>query len=241
MAHVSRLRPGANRPGLISVAAVALFLSSPLSEVAAQQSDTVPYTIPDIRNGRFCEFLLIKEGNVDIYNTTGMNECPAELWDALDLEDLAREHGAEMAQKNGPKYWMMDEQTIGVGQTKSFGGIEARWVARIPASFLSGDKGTSAYKPFTTKKTQRMVYAKGKKVFELLDADGKAYVLQAREHEFPIDTLDDLGAELNLADGWSYRSRILEEDLVLDLTPDLAIHAVGDDAHQYYTLPPEAD
>jgi len=65
--------------------------------------------------------------------------------------------------------------------------------------------------------------------------------LQAREDKFPIDTLDDLGAKLNLPEGWSYRSRILEEDLVLDLTPDQSIYAVGDEFRQYYTLPPESD
>ena len=111
--------------------------------------------------------------------------------------------------------------------TKSFGGIEARWAARIPASFFPGDKGAALYKPFTTRKTQRMVYAKGKKVFELADSNGRAFVLQAREDEIPIDTMDDLGAKLNLAEGWSYRSRILEEDLVLDLTPDQAICGWG--------------
>ena len=41
-------------------------------------------------------------------------------------------------------------------------------------------------KIFMPKKTQRMVYAKGKSVFELIDPDGHIYVLQAHDAQFPI-------------------------------------------------------
>ena len=37
------------------------------------------------------------------------------------------------------------------------------------------------------KKTQRMVYAKGQSVFELIDPDGHIYVLQAHDAQFPIE------------------------------------------------------
>ncbi len=227
------------RPGVAALIALAAAITVPLAE--AQQEGAKPYPVSDTRDMRFCEFLVINEGMVDIYNTTGLNDCPAELWDALDLEKLAKEFGAEKLQKNGPKYWMMDSQTVSFGETASFGGIEARWAARIPASFFSGDKGTSAYETFTTKKTQRMVYDKGKSVFELVDPDGKAYVLQARGEKSPIGSLAELGDKMTLPAGWQYRSRVLEEDLVLDLTPDQTIYAVGDEFHQYYTLPPKTE
>ncbi len=171
-----RLRLIVNRPRLKPLVAAALFMVFPFSQIVAQQSNVAPYNFTDNRNARFCEVFLIKDGNVDIYNTSGVNEGPAELWDAMDLKQVAREHGADIAQKNGPKYWMMDEQTVSIGETKSFGGIEARWVARIPASFFSGDKGSVPYEPFTTKKNQRIFYAKGKKDIELDDSDRMAYV-----------------------------------------------------------------
>jgi hypothetical protein len=41
------------------------------------------------------------------------------------------------------------------------------------------------------KKTQRMVYAKGKSVFELIDPDGHIYVLQAHDAQFPIELAGD--------------------------------------------------
>ena len=71
------------------------------------------------------------------------------------------------------------------------------------------------------KKTQRMVYAKGKSVFELIDPDGHIYVLQAHDAQFPIESLAKLGEQMKqLPKGWQYRTRALTEDLVLDLGPD---------------------
>ena len=80
------------------------------------------------------------------------------------------------------------------------------------------------------KKTQRMVYAKGKSVFELIDPDGHIYVLQAHDAQFPIESLAKLGEQMKqLPKGWQYRTRALTEDLVLDLGPDKTIYAVGDE------------
>ena len=71
------------------------------------------------------------------------------------------------------------------------------------------------------KKTQRMVYAKGKSVFELIDPDGHIYVLQTHDAQFPIESLAKLGKQMKqLPKGWQYRTRALTEDLVLDLGPD---------------------
>ena len=51
------------------------------------------------------------------------------------------------------------------------------------------------------KKTQRMVYAKGKSVFELIDPDG----LQAQDAQFPIESLAKLGEQTKqLPKGWQY-------------------------------------
>jgi hypothetical protein len=122
------------------------------------------------------------------------------------------------------------------GETASFGGIEARWAAHAPLSVVQkGATGGAPYAIYTPSKTQSMVYDAGKPVFELVDPGGHPYVLQARNEEFPIPTLATLGEKLKLPQGWSYRSRVLTEDLKLDLSPAKTIYAVGDDFHQYYT------
>jgi hypothetical protein len=192
-------------------------------------------TVNNTRDMRFGEILVVKKGIAEVYNTTGLNECPAELWDSMDLNKLAKKSGALRVQKNGPKYWMMDSQTLMLGEKASFGGLEARWAASLQLRVL-GKAGAEPYKIFTPKKTQRMVYAKGKPVFELVDPDGHAYVLQAHGPEFTLKSLLKLGEQMKkLPKGWLYRTRILDEDLILDLGPDQTIYAVGDEFHQYYT------
>lgn len=195
-------------------------------------------TVTNTRNMRFGEILVVKQDVAEVYNTTGLNDCPAELWDALDTNKLAKQYGALRVQKNGPKYWMMDSQTLMLGEKASFGGIEGRWAAALPTGLLGGE-GAVPYKVFHPKKTQKMVYSEGKPVYELVDPDGHAYVMQAHGPQFTLESLPKLGEQMKkLPKGWKYRTRILKEDLVLDLTLDKTIYGVGDEFHQYYTRNP---
>jgi hypothetical protein len=193
-------------------------------------------TVENTRDMRYGEFFIIKEDGLQVYNTTGLNDCPAELWHALDLDAIKEQFGAMSVQLNGPHFWMMDRQTLALGEQVTIGGIEARWAARAPLSVVQkGASGGAPYQIYTPSKTQSMVYDAGKPVFELIDPDRYVYVLQAREEQFPISELAGLGDKLKLPEGWQYRSRVLEEDLSLDLGPAETIYAVGDDYHQYYT------
>jgi hypothetical protein len=51
-----------------------------------------------------------------------------------------------------------------------------------------------------------------------------------------IDTIADLGGKLQLPEGWSYRTRTLDEDLVVDTSDHLAT-VVQDEFENSYTLP----
>jgi hypothetical protein len=200
-----------------------------------------PYTFTNIRDVRFGEILVVKDTGVEIYNTTGLNDCPAKLWDTMDLEKMTQEFGAQAIQKNGPHFWMMDSQTVSFGETASFGGIEARWGATIDPKSL-GSQGSVPYTIFNPSKTQKMVYSKGKPVYELVDPDGNAYVMQAHDERFPMESLAKLGEQMTrLPRGWQYRSRTLSDDLILDLTPDKTTYGVGDEFHQYYTRIPNGN
>lgn len=193
-------------------------------------------TVDNVRDMRYGEIFIIKQTGLEVYNTTGLNDCPAELWDKLDIEAVKQKHGAMAVQKNGPHFWMMDWQQLELGETATFGGIDARWAAKAPLSVVQkGSSGAAPYAIYTPQKKQKMRYDAGKPIFELIDPEGNAYVLQARDERFPISSLASLGGKLNPPEGWKYRSRVLDEDLVLDLGPDQTIFAVGDDFHQYYT------
>jgi len=223
-----------NVAALIPLAAV-MIGGIPLAE--AQERTVKTFTVTETRDMRFGEILVVKASGIEVYNTTGINNCPPELWDELDTGKLAEELGALSVRLNGPKFWMMDTQTVSFGEKVSFGGLEARWAATLdPAVVQSLEQGFEPYKVFTPKKTQKMVYAKGKPVFEIVDPDGNIYVLQAHGERFPMESLPKLGERLEkLPEGWLFRTRILAEDLVLDLGPDQTIFGIGDEFRQYYT------
>ena len=57
---------------------------------------------------------------------------------------------------------------------------------------------------------------------ELVDPDGVAYVMQAYcigvDPTLTEESLAALGERLALPEGWAYRSRVLDEELVVDTT-----------------------
>ncbi len=228
--------------GAAAMIALTAVVAGSIQTAEAQQGGVKPYTIKRTRDMRYCEVLVVKEGGVEVYNTTGLNDCAAEVWDKLDLEKIKTDFGAKAVQMNGPHFWMMDSQTLSLGEKVSLAGLEARYAATLdPAIVQQAAKGAVPYKVFTPKKTQKQVYAKGKAVFELVDAEGHIYVLQPRNEEYPIESLATLGEKMKqLPAGWKYRSRVLTKNLVLDLGPGQTIYAVGDEFHQYYTRPPKA-
>ena len=228
-----------------SVASILVVVVFCLMPVKAQQPPTgklTPATFTNTRDMRFCEILVVKPTGVDVYNTTGLNDCPADKWDTMKLSKVREQFGAASVQKNGPHYWMMDSQSLLLGAKALFNGIEARYAATLDPAIIRESEGSQPYRVFMPKKRQKQVYSKGKPVFELVDPEGYVYVMQARDHEFALSTLGTLGDRMKqLPKGWEYRTRVLTEDLIIDLTPDRTIHAVGDEFHQYYTRIPETD
>src|SRR4051794_685358 len=65
-----------------------------------------------MRNQRYCEVIpsVAQESTVTtyVYNTQGLNFCPADQWNALTVDEVDREYGSQTARLNGPRYWTMD-------------------------------------------------------------------------------------------------------------------------------------
>lgn len=202
---------------------------------AQQQMEQI--TLTGIRDMRYCEFLLIYEDRVDIYNTSASDGCPAELWQSMDVAELAKTHGATRAQLNGPKFWAPDEQTIEFGGAKDFGGIEARYGATLPLSALGASEGSAPYTRFTSSKKQAFVFKAGLPVYELVDPDGNSYVLNAYGAQVRDGDPANLAEQLSPAEGWSFRVSTPSRDLIVEAATDAdPVQMVGDDMHQYYTL-----
>jgi hypothetical protein len=67
--------------------------------------------LTDVFGKRYGEVLLVTPGEAGpqatVYNSFPLNDCPAQLWSALDAQAIAAEHNAAAALLNGPRYWLM--------------------------------------------------------------------------------------------------------------------------------------
>ena len=208
-------------------------------------TDTPQRLIDGQRGQRYGEILgifLTDEGlQAHVYGTQMINDCPQELWEQLDTASIAKEMEAVLVKLNGPRYWMLD----GLGSKgqpiepimREFGGIMMRRIAVVKL----GNEAVQT--PFTVRYVDRRAvffFDAGSRVYELVDPGGLAYVMQARcvgvDPEMSEESLLTLGDRLALPDGWTYRSRILVEELVVDTSDHLA-SVLQDEFENTYTLP----
>jgi hypothetical protein len=112
-----------------------------------------------------------------------------------------------------------------------------RRIATIP---LGADFAAGAYVVRNVNRGAVFFFDAGKTVYELVDPEGRAFVMQARcvgvDSGMTEESLATLGERLALPDGWSYRSRVLDSELVIDTSATLAT-VVQDEFENTYTLP----
>ena len=201
--------------------------------------------ISDMRGVRYGEviavFLRESGFEAEVYGTQMLNDCPQELWGALDADAIAAEIGAVAVKLNGPRHWMID----GLGQKvavvdpvlREFGGLTMRRIAVID---LGGTPSTTPYAEVHVNRGAVFFFDAGSPVYELVDPDGLAYVMQAYcigvDPTITPQSLETLGGRLSLPPGWAYRSRTLDEELVVDTTQTIAT-VLQDELENSYTLP----
>jgi hypothetical protein len=204
-----------------------------------------PRLISDMRGVRYGEVLAVYLRDTgleaEVYGTQMLNDCPQELWEALDADAIAEEMGAVMVKLNGPRHWTLD----GLGQKvavvepvfRDFNGLTMRRIATV-------DLGENpAPVPYVERYVNRgavFFFDAGAPVYELVNPDGVAYVMQAYcigvDPTLTEAALGALGGRLALPAGWSYRTRVLDEELVVDTTATIAT-VVQDELENTYTLP----
>ncbi len=204
-----------------------------------------PRLISDMRGVRYGEVLAVflrdDRLQAEVYGTQMLNECPQELWDTLDANSIAREMGAVFVKLNGPRYWTLDgfgsKVAVVEPVLREFNGLTMRRIATL-------DLGTAMQAgPYTIRNVNRgavLFFDAGSRIYELVDADAVAYVMQAYcvgvDPTLTEEALVDLGDRLDLPDGWSYRTRVLDEELVVDTSASLAT-VIQDELENTYTLP----
>lgn len=175
-----------------------------------------------LHDARYCEILVLKgtppAATVTVWNTIGLNRCPPAKWRAFDAGALAKELGATFVVLNGPRHFLMDSATAATGGVRSFHGVRMRKVATIQIR-SAAELVQTPYTDRTIRRTNTWRWNEGRTVFELVAPGGDAYVMQSyaqiRDPKLSIGKLRSLGRRLNLPPGWRYRTRKLEDELVL--------------------------
>jgi hypothetical protein len=197
----------------------------------------------NLRNVRYCEvFVATRHGThavADVYNTLGLNDCPADKWSVLDANNLKQELKATEVILNGPRYFVMDRNALATpGDVKNFDGLDGRLVARLE---IKQRQKRTPYAENTVDRQSQYVYERGKNVYELLSPDGRVFIMQSYSQEIDKSLneqgLQSLAIRLKLPKGWQYRVRKVDEDLVVRNSGTQA-RVVQDDLRNTYQLVP---
>ncbi len=120
---------------------------------------------------------------------------------------------------------------------RDFNGLTTRRIATVD---LGEDPTTRPYVERHVNRGAVFFFDAGAPVYELVNPDGVAYVMQARcvgvDPDLTEEQLPSLGERLALPDGWTYRTRVLDEELVVDTTATIAT-VLQDELENTYTLP----
>ena len=201
--------------------------------------------VSDMRGVRYGEVLLVSlvDGDLraEVYGTQMLNDCPQELWEGLDADVIAKETGAVFVKLNGPRHWCLDGLGTKVAVVepvlREFNGIMMRRIATVD---LGGQPQAAPYTIRHVNRGATFFWDAGKPVHELVDPDGTAYVMQAYcigvDPSLTAESLHTLGDRLSMPEGWTYRTRVLDDELVVDTTTGLAT-VVQDELENTYTLP----
>jgi hypothetical protein len=205
-------------------------------------ADALRQPVTGLSGKRYGEVLLVTPGEAGpqaaVYNSFPLNDCPAELWSALDAKAIATENGAATALLNGPRYWLMnsiEKAPQGPQIKKTFGGIDMLLQATVLLTAINPV-------PYTANQVNRhtvFTFDAGEEIYELHDPAFRRWVMQTWSQivdpNLARADLPRLGERLNLPDGWSYQSRVLTSPLRID-TIDRAALVLQDDLANSYSL-----
>ena len=194
-----------------------LFLLSPAAH--AQKEDSA-----SLRGQRYCEIILAK-GLTDytVYNTWVFNKCPQQIWGKISSSQIKRETGASFVYFNGPHFWVADGykngQTAVMLKTSAGLTLQKAGALHINASNLI--KSSAPYYKHAIQHQITLTYSAGKRIYELIDETGNAYVMQSfctKKTPQSESSLAQLGAKLKLPKGWSFKTGVLKNEVVVQST-----------------------
>jgi len=203
-----------------------------------------------IMGTRYTEFLIVwgnplkKEFVAGVYNTVGLNHppgskdsTPQDKLDKVNLKEVEKEMKALSHVLNGPRLWTIDHLGVNAGKKRDFQGLEAHWVMWFPIPDEIREGKDLSYAIMPALRDTAMTIWKGSRVYILDDPEGNSFVMKSasmiKDPDQKFEDLKDLGSRLKLADGWKFRTRILDQELVFK-TKDGKSFIVQDDIGNTY-------
>ncbi|MEM9745756.1 MAG: hypothetical protein AAF945_03600 [Actinomycetota bacterium] len=202
---------------------------------------------------RYCEILMTVPGDdgepvTEVWGTPGIDPCDDAAWNAIDPDQVAADNDASFIDMNGPRFFTVDGTVDTGGASADGGGGIAAGGETVTAQYgdvmmallatIDGASETPVpYVPELVVRTTTWAFDTGTEVYELTDPDGNVYTMQSYSHI--VDTsitaadLPTLGDRLELPEGWTFSSRVLDEPLVVELADGGAL-VVNDDLRNSY-------
>ncbi len=205
-----------------------------------QEKQSVLVSGDNMHGKHHCEVLIMNReadgpgGAGNYYNSLGVvDDVSDEEFDArfraLDPEKLREEYGGDAVRFNGPRRFLADRFTA-----DAFDGGKVSMLGPIPMylygtfvvpdfdAFIAGKQ--TPYQETVSRRTTTWFFEAGAEVYELVSPESIVYVMQSAslrvDADNTVDTLATLGERLALPQGWTYRARTLEEELVMRATYD---------------------
>lgn len=190
---------------------------------------------------RYCEIVATTlSGSMGIsrdYPTVGYNDCPADWWDAINVNKVAVDLNADQVIKNGPRYWVVDD-LFSYREPTEIIVVDGRNLGLVATVEFDSSTSTPPYAQSEVHRYTRYSYFAGTTIYQLTDPDGNVYVMQS--YSVQKDTtltragLETLGEVIDPPDGWSYSAKKLDRDFFL-CTNGLA-YVIQDELGNSYQL-----
>ena len=184
----------------------------------------------NLRGQRYCEIILAENRwTLFVYNTIGLNDCPGQLWNKMNTNEIQKQTKASWVHLNGPRYWVIDgmkNATFINRQQKVLGQLSMREAGILHLGLSEIMKGAQPYLTHTVHRQTTWIFKANRPVFELINPQGHVFVMQSYSIQKTPQTeasLSQLGAKLKLPAGWRFRTGNLSKDVELPTVDDKAI------------------
>jgi hypothetical protein len=179
----------------------------------------------------------------NVYNTTfipgldlkaNKDTSPQDWVGALNLDGIKKQFSALDVSLNGPKLWMLDWVDIPLGTERELSGKQIPWCATLHLTKEEAkEMGKISYKSTTIERKSKIGYNKGTQVFLIDDAEGTTWIMKGFQLGMtPRWTYEEFAADpaskfKQLPAGWKYRTKVLDQDLIM--VPETGIATIMPD------------